>query len=82
MISGEVDGSSPPWYGENAIKFLSNGRQLKIRYLGHQVDGPCLRGIFQAFINTGSSKDLDTSCTTEIRRPPFATEMPPGFAIE
>lgn len=82
MISGEVDGSSPPWYGENAIKFLPNGRQLKIRYLGHQVDGPCLRGIFQAFITTGSSKDLDTSCTAGIRRPPFATEMPPSLAIE
>jgi pimeloyl-ACP methyl ester carboxylesterase len=82
MISGEVDGSSAPWFGENAIKFLPNGRQLKIRYFGHQADGPCLRDIFQKFINTASSKDLDTSCTASIRRPPFATEMPPWFSLE
>jgi pimeloyl-ACP methyl ester carboxylesterase len=81
MISGEVDGSSPPWFGENAVKFLRNGRQLKIRYLGHQMDGPCLRDIFQNFINAGSSKNLDTSCTEAIRRPPFATELPPGLAL-
>jgi pimeloyl-ACP methyl ester carboxylesterase len=81
MISGEVDGSSPPWFGENAVKFLPNGRQLKIRYLGHQMDGPCLRDIFQNFINSGSSKNLDTSCTESIRRPPFATELPPWLAL-
>jgi hypothetical protein len=41
------------------------------------MDGPCLRDIFQNFINAGSSKSLDTSCTEAIRRPPFATELPP-----
>ena len=81
MISGEVDGASPPWFGEKAVKFLPNGRQLKIRYLGHQMDGPCLRDILHNFINAGSSKNLDTSCTEAIRRPPFATELPPAFAL-
>lgn len=81
MISGEVDGSSPPWYGERAVKFLPNGRQLKIRYLGHQAGGPCLRDIFQNFITAGSAKGLDTSCTEAIRRPPFATEIPPQFRL-
>jgi pimeloyl-ACP methyl ester carboxylesterase len=77
LISGEVDGSSPPWFGENAVKFLSNGRQVKIRYLGHQMEGPCVGQIFQQFLNAGSNKGLDTSCTEAIRRPPFATQMPP-----
>jgi pimeloyl-ACP methyl ester carboxylesterase len=82
MISGEVDGSSPPWFGEKAIQFLPNGRQLKIRYLGHQIDNPCLAGIFRSFVAAGSVKDLDTSCTEQIRRPPFATELPPGLALK
>jgi pimeloyl-ACP methyl ester carboxylesterase len=82
MISGEVDGSSPPWFGESAVQFLPNGRQVKIRYLGHQIEGPCLQGIFQKFIAAGSIKNLDTSCTDKIRRPPFATEMPSQFALE
>jgi pimeloyl-ACP methyl ester carboxylesterase len=82
MISGEVDGSSPTWFGEEAIKSLPNGRQLKIRYLGHQIDGPCLRDIFQEFIMTGSSKNLDISCTASIRRPAFATELPPWMTLQ
>lgn len=81
MISGEVDGSSPTWFGESAIKFLSNGRQVKIRYFGHQVEDPCVRDIFTNFIASGSAKNLDTSCTAGIRRPPFATEFPPWFTF-
>ena len=82
MISGEADGSSPIWFGENAVKFLSNGRQVKIRYYGHQMNGPCVQDIFQKFIAAGSSKNLDTSCTEMIRRPPFATELPRQLALE
>jgi pimeloyl-ACP methyl ester carboxylesterase len=81
MISGEADGSSPTWYGEKAVKFLSNGRQVKIRYYGHQMGGPCVEQIFQQFLTAGSNKGLDTSCTETIRRPPFATQMPAQFAI-
>jgi hypothetical protein len=33
------------------------------------------------FIRTASVRDLDTSCVSGIRRPPFATEIPPAFAI-
>lgn len=82
MISGEVDGSSPTWFGESALKFLPNGRQLKIRYLGHQFEGNCLRDIFTSFIKDGSAKNLDASCTEKIRRPPFATQFPPWFGFD
>jgi pimeloyl-ACP methyl ester carboxylesterase len=82
MISGEVDGSSPTWFGENALKLLPNGRQLKIRYLGHQFEGKCLRGIFTSFIKDGAAKNLDASCTEKIRRPPFATQFPPWFSLD
>ena len=82
MISGEADGSSPPWFGESAVKFLANGRQLKIRYLGHQIDGACLQEIFTNFIASGSSKQIDAGCTAGIRRPAFATQLPPWFAFQ
>jgi pimeloyl-ACP methyl ester carboxylesterase len=82
MISGEVDGSSPTWFGESALKFLPNGRQLKIRYLGHQFEGKCLRDIFTSFIKSGSAKNLDASCTEKIRRPPFATQLPSWFGLD
>jgi pimeloyl-ACP methyl ester carboxylesterase len=77
MISGEADGAVPPWYGEAAVKNFPNGRQVKIAHYGHQLDGPCVKQLFETFIEKGSSKDLDTSCAAQIRRPPFITEIPP-----
>src|SRR5579864_96405 len=76
MISGEADGSTLPWYGEAALKYLPNGRQLKIRYYGHQINGQCVWNIMNAFLDKGTTEGLDTSCTAAIRRPPFATQLP------
>jgi pimeloyl-ACP methyl ester carboxylesterase len=82
MISGEVDGSSPTWFGESAVKFLSNGRQIKIRYLGHQIEGACVSDIFKSFVTSGSSKAVNSACAEGIRRPPFATKLPPWFRLD
>jgi pimeloyl-ACP methyl ester carboxylesterase len=82
LISGEVDGATPPWYGEAALKSFPNGRQVKIRYLGHQSENRCVAGLMWAFIERGSARDLDTSCTQQIRRPPFATELPAAWSLQ
>jgi len=82
MISGEADGASPPWYGEAAVKNFPKGRQVKIPHYGHQTNGPCVAGIFKAFIEKGSAEGIDTSCAVETRRPPFATELPKQFALD
>jgi len=82
MISGEVDGSTPTWFGENALKSLSNGRQIKIRYLGHQIEDPCLSDIYKSFIASGSTKTVKDACAQGIRRPPFATEVPAWFKLQ
>jgi pimeloyl-ACP methyl ester carboxylesterase len=82
MISGEVDGSSPAWFGAQAVKYLTNGSQVNIRYYGHQIDDPCVIRIEDEFIERGSFKGIDTSCTRQIRRPPFATSIPAAFSLE
>lgn len=82
MISGEADGSTPPWYGEKAVKYLPNGRQLKIRYYGHQLNSPCVWKIMGDFVDKGSAEGLDTSCTQAIRRPSFASALPKQFALQ
>ncbi|HEY6972575.1 MAG TPA: alpha/beta hydrolase [Candidatus Angelobacter sp.] len=76
MISGELDGSTPPWFGESAVKFLPNGRQLRIRNYGHQMDSPCVWKIMNEFMEKGSADGLDTGCTAYIKRPSFAMQMP------
>lgn len=82
MISGELDGSSPPWFAENAVKTLSHGRQIKIRYYGHQLDSPCVWELLDQFIEKGSAEALKTSCTEQVRRPPFATSIPREIALQ
>jgi pimeloyl-ACP methyl ester carboxylesterase len=81
MISGELDASTPSWLGKEALKTLPNGRQVDIRYYGHQVDSPCIWNVMSEFISRGSAKELDTTCTREIRRPPFATELPKQLSL-
>ena len=81
MFSGEADGSTPQWLGAGAVKYLANGRQIEVEHYGHQVDSPCMWKVMDQFIRTASVRDLDTSCVAEIRRPPFATSLPPAFSI-
>lgn len=82
VISGQVDGSTPPWMGREAMAGFANGRQVVIRYYGHQLDSPCVWGILRDFIAKGSAKDVDTSCTEQIRRPPFAMRFPKDFPLQ
>jgi pimeloyl-ACP methyl ester carboxylesterase len=82
MISGELDGSTPPWFARDAVKTLPNARQVGIRYYGHQLDSPCVWHILDQFIAKGSATELDLGCTGEIRRPPFATSIPQQMALQ
>lgn len=82
LISGELDGASPPRFGESIVKYLPHGKQIKIRYVGHEFDATCIPGILANFVNKGSIDGLDTSCTETLRRPPFATELPRNLALE
>lgn len=82
MFSGDADGSTPPWYGKDAIRYLPNGKQILARYYGHQMDNPCMWEIMRQFIDKASVLGIDTSCTEKIRRPPFATEIPAAMAIQ
>lgn len=81
MFSGDADGSTPPWYGKDAVRYLPNGKQLLARYYGHQLDSPCMWKIMREFIDKASVIGIDASCAEQIRRPPFATEIPAAMAI-
>jgi len=76
MYSGEADGATPPWIAEDAVRFFTSGRQITVPHAGHQIDGPCGWNLMQAFLRTASAGQLDAACVGNIRRPPFATEVP------
>lgn len=81
MFSGQADGSASPEYGAEEVKYLPNGRQILVRYYGHQIDSPCEWQIMRDFIARGSVQEVDTSCTEQIRRPPFSLEMPAQYPL-
>jgi pimeloyl-ACP methyl ester carboxylesterase len=76
LLSGELDGATPPWFAEAAMRGLPNGRQITARYAGHQIDGPCVWDIISSFIRSASVQSPDVSCVAALRRPRFATDVP------
>jgi pimeloyl-ACP methyl ester carboxylesterase len=72
VLSGELDPVTPPGWGESVARHLTNARHITMPATGHGVIGtPCGARLIQDFIERGSAADLDTSCVTSVRRPPF-----------
>ena len=76
IISGAVDPATPPQYGEAAARHLANGRQIVVPNTPHSYGGRCINSLVEEFISKASARGLDASCINQIRRPPFAMEMP------
>jgi pimeloyl-ACP methyl ester carboxylesterase len=79
MLSGDIDPATPAEFGAQALNTLPNGRQVILRNTPHSYAAPCARDLIVAFIAGGSAKELDASCATRLRRPPFATELPGSY---
>lgn len=72
VLSGELDPVTPPGWGESVARHLTNARHITMPATGHGVIGtPCGARLIRDFIERGSVADLDTSCVTSVRRPPF-----------
>jgi len=79
MLSGELDPATPPEFGREAIKFLSNGRQVILRNTPHDYRSQCATNLIVEFIDIGSVQKLNTTCAERIRRPRFLTELPERY---
>jgi len=72
VLSGDLDPVTPPAWGEAVVRHLRNGRHFIASGTGHGVaTTPCGVRVVEDFLEKGSSTQLDTSCLTEPRRPPF-----------
>lgn len=65
LLSGELDPATSPQQAESAIRTLSRARHVVIPDGGHGA-------------SSGSGECFDTSCLSQVRRPPFVT---PGPAV-
>ena len=72
LLTGEADPITPPANAEQVARLLSNSLNLVVPGLGHNIIyRGCIPKIVTSFIETGSEKGLDTSCTQDIRPAPF-----------
>lgn len=63
ILEGDLDPVTPPRYGEQAMKGLSNGRLLIAHGQGHNVIGRgCLPKLVGEFVDQLAPKQLDAKC--------------------
>ena len=76
LLSGERDPVTPAAWAEQATRTLPHSRHIVVPGGGHGFGGEkgieCLDRITTDFIQRGSEKNLDTSCTAKIEPVPFA----------
>jgi pimeloyl-ACP methyl ester carboxylesterase len=80
ILTGQWDPVTPPLYGATAAKFLPNSLQVIVPHGGHGFNGlegiDCIDRLIAAFVESGTTKGLDTSCVAKIRRQGFILKLP------
>jgi pimeloyl-ACP methyl ester carboxylesterase len=67
ILSGEFDPVTPPRYGDEVLKSLSNARHLVVRGQGHNVlPVGCMPKLFAHFLDTTDAKALDATCLAKV----------------
>ncbi|HSE24222.1 MAG TPA: alpha/beta hydrolase [Pyrinomonadaceae bacterium] len=71
LVAGDVDPVTPPWLAEQAARTLPNGRLVIVKNATHS-SYDCVEAMVADFIDKGTTQGLDTSCSDQVKRPPFA----------
>ncbi|MEM9171704.1 MAG: alpha/beta hydrolase [Pseudomonadota bacterium] len=72
ILSGEFDPVTPPAYGDQALKTLSNARHLVVAEQGHIVSGVgCMPTLLDNFIETLDADALEAECLERAGGLPF-----------
>lgn len=76
LISGFLDPATPPGNAEDVTKDITRSSHVIVRYGSHSYSGlsPCVDTIMATFIERGSVENIDLSCVSQIRPPPFKTK--------
>ncbi len=67
ILQGELDPVTPPRYGEEVMKGLSNAKLIVAKGQGHNVIGRgCIPKLVQKFVARLAPTTLDTSCVAQL----------------
>jgi pimeloyl-ACP methyl ester carboxylesterase len=76
LLSGADDPVTPPQYATLAQRAFADSKHVVIAGRGHgQYGAPCVDRIMARFIDAGTAKDLDASCTLKLAPMPFFTTL-------
>jgi dienelactone hydrolase len=79
ILTGELDPVTPPSNGDAVARHLPNSLRIVVPHGAHGFGGleglECIFKINADFVAWGSTKELDTSCVTKIRRKGFALKL-------
>ncbi len=79
ILTGEWDPVTPPLYGEATAKALKNSLHIVVPHGAHGLGGlegiDCIDRIINEFVESGTTKDIDTNCVKSIRRKGFAMKF-------
>ncbi len=70
LVSGNLDPVTPPSWGEIALRSFPNGLHLVVPG-AHTSTDDCITSIAAEIFLRGTTKQIDTSCVTRLRNPPF-----------
>lgn len=72
LLSGSDDPVTPPEYGDEARRGLSNSLHVVLKDFGHgQLAAPCVDRVMEQFVDRASVASLDVSCTRNDKPTPF-----------
>jgi pimeloyl-ACP methyl ester carboxylesterase len=76
LLSGSDDPVTPPAEAELAARAFADHLHLILPGLGHgQLTAPCIDRVLAAFLDAGTTRGLDASCTRNLRPMPFFTSL-------
>jgi pimeloyl-ACP methyl ester carboxylesterase len=76
LLSGADDPVTPPEYATLAQKAFADSKHVIIAAHGHGLLGvPCVDRVMASFIEAGSAKNLDATCTEKLAPMPFFTTL-------
>jgi pimeloyl-ACP methyl ester carboxylesterase len=76
LISGALDPVTPPRYGDEVVKYLSNSKHIVVPAHGHiNIQRGCLPKRVARFLDTLQPRQLKVECVDKIKPSPFFFEM-------
>lgn len=76
LLSGADDPVTPPEYATAAQRAFADSKHVIVAGRGHgQLGAPCVDRVISNFLDAGTAKDLDASCTRKLAPMPFFTTL-------